>query len=193
MDMNPACPPRIPPSTTPTRTWPSKFFDARAAHVPDFQSSNTGCFLTSPSWRLELVHDLQKQPRWVSLHRTRSARMPALAHAHQPRRFRSGRSESSSSAWSAEHSNDPFRVLLASYLILHQLNGYPRHQRCRGNAGGPERRRRGRGEPAEGSRGVAIRSPPADPRCTTLGGRARAMCMSMVPPAAPCLHTPRGA
>ena len=86
---------------------------ARAPPVLTFWSSNTACFLTSPSWRLELVHDLQKQPRWVSLHRTRSARMPALAHAHQPRRFRSGRSESSSSAWSAEHSNDPFRVKFA--------------------------------------------------------------------------------
>ena len=78
-----------------------KFFDARAPHVPAFWSSNTACFLTSPSWRLELVHDLQKQPRWVSLHRTRSAGTPALAHSHSPRRFRIGRSESSSLAWSA--------------------------------------------------------------------------------------------
>ena len=66
-----------------------------------------------PSWRLELVHDLQKQPRWVSLHRTRSTRIPALAHAHPPRRFRSGRSESSSSAWSAVLLNDLFGVLFA--------------------------------------------------------------------------------
>ena len=39
--------------------------NARAPYVLTFQSSNTGCFLTSPSWRLELVHDLQNQPRWV--------------------------------------------------------------------------------------------------------------------------------
>ena len=134
-----------------------KFFDARAPSLHHFQSSNTGCFLTSPSWRLELVHDLQKQPRRASLHRTRSARMPALAHAHPPRRFGSGRSEWSSSARSAEQSNDPFRVKFASYLILSRLSGYPLHQRCRGRAGGPKRRLWGRGETAEGSRGAAPR------------------------------------
>ena len=130
---------------------------ARAPPVLTFQSSNTGCFLTSPSWRLELVHDLQKQPRWVSLHRTRSARIPALAHSHPPRRFRFGRSESSSSAWSAVLLNDPLGVLFVYYLILSRFNGYFLHQRCRGDAGGPRRRRRGRGEPAEGSRGAAPR------------------------------------
>ena len=130
---------------------------ARAPYVLTFQSSNTACFLTSPSWRLELVHDLQKQPRWVSLHRTRSARMPALAHAHPPRRFGSGRSEWSSSAWSAEQLNDPFHVKFASYLILSRLGGYHLHQRCRGRAGGPKRRLWGRGETAEGSRGAAPR------------------------------------
>ena len=134
-----------------------KFFDARAAHVPAFQSSNTACFLTSPSWRLELVHDLQKQPRRASLHRTRSGRIPTLANAHPPPPFRSGRSEWSSSAWSAEQSNDPFRVKFASYLILLQLNGYPLHQRCRGDAGRPERRRWGRWKPAEGLGGAAPR------------------------------------
>ena len=130
---------------------------ARAAHIPDFQSSNTGCFLTSPSWRLELVHDLQKQPRRASLHRTRSARMPALAHAHPPRRFRSGRSEWSSSAWSAEQLNDPFRVKFASYLLLSRFSGYPLHQQCRGRARRPKRRLWGRREPAEGSRRAAPR------------------------------------
>ena len=117
-----------------------KFFDARAPHVPAFWSSNMACFLTSPSWRLELVHDLQKQPRWVSLHRTRSARIPTLAHAHKPRRFRFGRSESSSSAWSAVLLNDPLGVLFVYYLILSRFNGYPLHQWCRGDVGGPGRR-----------------------------------------------------
>ena len=167
--------------------------NARAPYVLTFQSSNTGCFLTSPSWRLELVHDLQNQPRWVSLHRTRSARIATLAHAHPPRRFRSGRSESSSPAWSAEQLNDPFGVKFASYLILSRFNGYPLHHRCRGRAGGPKRRRRGRGEPAEGSRGGALRSPPSMRWMQPLGGPARAMSMSMVPPAAPQFHTPRGA
>ena len=143
--------------------------------------------------RLELVDDLAEQLRPVSLHSTRSARILTLAHAHPPPRFRSGRSESSSLACSAVHLNDPFGVLLASYLILHRLNGYPRHQRCRGDAGGPGRRRRGRGEPAEGSRGGALRSPPSMRWMQPLGGPARAMSMSMVPPAAPQFHTPQGA
>ena len=140
--------------------------NARAPYVLTFQSSNTGCFLTSPSWRLELVHDLQKQPRWVRV---------VL------------------SAWSAEQLNDPFGVKFASYLILSRFNGYPLHHRCRGRAGGPKRRRRGRGEPAEGSRGGALRSPPSMRWMQPLGGPARAMSMSMVPPAAPQFHTPRGA
>ena len=130
---------------------------ARAAHVPDFQSSNTGCFLTSPSWRLELAEDPAKHCRRVSPHRTRSGRIPTLANAHPPPPFRSGRSEWSSSAWSAEQSNDPFRVKFAFYLILSRFNGYPLHQRCRGRAGGPKRRLWGRGETAEGSRGAAPR------------------------------------
>ena len=162
-----------------------KFCDARAPHVLTFWSSNTGCFLTSPSWRLELADDPAKHCRRVRLHRTRSARIPTLANAHPPPPFRSGRSESSSLACTAVLLNDPCGVLFASYLILPRFNGYPVHQRCRGRAGGPGRRRRVRGEPAEGSRGAAPPHPPNACVARSLGGHARAMCMTMVPPAAP--------
>ena len=106
---------------------------------------------------------------------------------------RSDRSESSSSACSAEHLNVPFGVLFLSYLILSGFNGYPLHQRSRGSARGPDRRRWGRGEPAEGLGSAA--SPRTHRWCWVqpLYGRARARCVSMRPPAAPCLHTPREA
>ena len=75
----------------------------------------SGCsnYADSQYDRLELIDDPAQSLRLVCLHRTRSTRIPALAHAHPPRRFRSGRSESSSSAWSAVLLNDLFGVLFA--------------------------------------------------------------------------------
>ena len=75
----------------------------------------SGCsnYADSQYDRLELIDDPAQSPRPVCLHRTHTARIRTLAHAHPPRRFRSGRSESSSSAWSAVLLNDLFGVLFA--------------------------------------------------------------------------------
>ena len=89
----------------------------------------------------------------------------------------------------SDHFDGPF----VCYFLLPRFHGHRVHHWCRGDAVRPGRRRWGRGEPAEGLGSAA--SPRTHRWCWVqpLYGRARARCVPMRPPAAPCLHTPREA
>ena len=89
--------------------------------------------------------------------------------------------------------SDHFGAPFVWYFLLPRFHGHRVHHWCRGDAVRPGRRRWGRGEPADGLGSAA--SPRTHRWCWVqpLYGRARARCVSMRPPAAPCLHTPREA